>query len=78
MSEGKNTAGAAEFLTIGIRTGKCYAARETLRREIERAREEMKTAGPIHRRDLQKHIKRMETQLKVYDRYRRKAAIREG
>lgn len=69
---------AAEFLTIGIRAGKCYAARETLVQQISKAREEMKTAGPIHRRDLQKHIKRMETQLKVYDRYRRKATIREG
>lgn len=40
---------------------------------ISRIREEKKaaqTAGAIHRRDLHKHIKRMERQLREYDRYR--------
>lgn len=41
---------------------------------IRKIREEMKTAGPVHRRDLWKHLRRMEAQLKQYDRYRKGAA----
>ena len=38
--------------------------REELKQKIAAAKMELKTAGPIHRRDLQKHIHRMEIALK--------------
>ena len=34
---------------------------------IRAAERELLTAGPIHRRDLQKHINRMKKELKIYD-----------
>lgn len=30
-------------------------------------------AGPIHRRDLQKHLRRMQKELRDYDRFQREA-----
>lgn len=33
------------------------------------ARQELKTAGPIHRKDLTRHIRRMERELRDYDRF---------
>ena len=47
--------------------------REELEEKIMQAKEEMKTAGPVHRRDLRKHMKRMQDELRQYDRYRREA-----
>lgn len=43
--------------------------RELLVDKINRAKEELKTAGAIHGRDLRKHIHRMESQIRRYDRY---------
>lgn len=40
---------------------------------IRAAKAELKTAGPHHRRDLQKHIKRMQKELLIYDRYHQMA-----
>lgn len=40
---------------------------------IRAAKEQLKTAGPCHRRDLQKHIRRMQKELKIYDILHRKA-----
>lgn len=37
--------------------------------KIKAAKAELKTAGPFHRRDLLKHIHRMEKELKIYDSY---------
>ena len=36
-------------------------------------KEEARKAGPIHRRDLLKHIRRMERELRDYDRFHREA-----
>ena len=43
---------------------------EEMREKIRKAEEELKTAGPIHRRDLHKHIKRMRRELIIYARYK--------
>ena len=43
--------------------------REEYAAKLNAAREELKTAGPIHRRDLIKHIRRMEHELRDYDRF---------
>lgn len=43
--------------------------RDQLVEKIRRTKREMKTAGPIHKRDLGKHLKRMQAQLKQYDAY---------
>ena len=37
--------------------------------KLTAARQEWETAGPIHRRDLIKHIRRMERELRDYDRF---------
>lgn len=42
---------------------------------IAAAKEELKTAGPRHRRDLLKHIHRMQKELLIYDRYQQQARI---
>ena len=39
---------------------------------IRAAEKELKSAGPIHHKDLQKHINRMKKDLKIYDFYHRK------
>ena len=49
-------------------------AREKFVQELEAAKAEIKTAGPIHRRDLQKHIRDMERELRDYDRFHKDAA----
>lgn len=50
---------------------------ETMRNQqkarIYAAKHELKTAGPYHRRDLLKHIHRMEKELLIYDRYQQAA-----
>ena len=56
------------------RSGNTYQARTELKEKIRKAQEELKTAGPIHSRDLQKHIRRMRNQLRIYDRYHRGVA----
>lgn len=42
---------------------------------IYAAKQELKTAGPHHRRDLLKHIHRMQKELLIYDRYQQQARI---
>lgn len=38
---------------------------------INAAKEQLKTAGPIHRKDLKKYIRRLEKELRDYDRFHR-------
>ena len=45
--------------------------REQLAAKLRKAKEELKTAGPIHKRDLQKHIWRMQREINDYDRFRK-------
>lgn len=47
-------------------------ARERHITEIRRLEQELHSAGPIHRKDLQKHINRLKKELKIYDFYMRK------
>ena len=47
--------------------------REQLIEKIEMTKAAIPFAGPIHRRDLRKHMKRMMAQLKQYDRYQKEA-----
>ena len=47
--------------------------RAELVNKIRKAEAELKTAGPIHARDLHKHIKRMKKELSTYDRYQAEA-----
>jgi len=49
--------------------------REQLVEKIMQTMTEMKTAGPVHWRDLRKHLKRMQAQLKQYDRFRAKQGV---
>ena len=51
-------------------------SREELVEEIRVTEQAMKRAGPMHYRDLRKHLKRMIAELKKYDRYQ--AAARQG
>lgn len=50
--------------------------REELKEKIKTAETALMFAGPIHRKDLQKHIRRMKAQLAQYDRFQ--AAARRG
>ena len=50
--------------------------REKIVEKIRRAESALHSAGPIHTRDLHKHIKRMRRELKQYDRYQ--AAARQA
>ena len=50
--------------------------RNELVAKIRKAQEEIKTAGYPHRRDLGKHLKRMQAQLAQYDRFQ--SAARRG
>lgn len=56
-----------EMITMPPRTGKVFMARMELEEKIMQTKNEMKTAGPVHRRDLRKHLKRMTAQLRQYD-----------
>ena len=47
--------------------------RDQLIERIEMTKKAIQFAGPVHRRDLRKHLKRMATELKKYDRYRKEA-----
>ena len=51
-------------------------SRDQLIERIEMAKKAIQFAGPVHRRDLRKHIKRMTAQLAQYDRHR--AAAEQG
>lgn len=50
--------------------------RNELVEEIRKKKEEAKRSGPIHRRDLWKHIHRMERELLDYDRFQEEAGQR--
>nr|DAR32257.1 MAG TPA: hypothetical protein [Caudoviricetes sp.] len=50
--------------------------REILVRKIRQAKVDLKTAGVIHRRDLQKHIRRIECELRDYDRFHARAHLK--
>lgn len=52
--------------------------REQLIQKIAAAKEELKTAGKIHSRDLRKHIHRMEKELRDYDYFQRVSASRKS
>ena len=56
----------------------CMSAlsRTDLIARIAAARAELKKSGPIHKRDLTKHIHRMERELRDYDRFQAEAATR--
>ena len=56
-----------EMITMPPRTGKVFMARIELEEKIMQTKRAMKTAGPVHRRDLRKHLKRMLAQLRQYD-----------
>ena len=45
---------------------------------IRAAKEQLKTAGPHHRRDLLKHIHRMQKELTIYDKYQQAAKAARG
>jgi hypothetical protein len=45
---------------------------------IRAAKEQLKTAGPHHRRDLLKHIHRMQKELLIYDKYQQAAKTARG
>ena len=45
---------------------------------IRAAKEQLKTAGPHHRRDLLKHIHRMQKELLIYDKYQQAAKAARG
>jgi len=55
---------------------------ETMRDEhkarIRAAKQELKTAGPHHRRDLLKYIHRMQKELLIYDKYQQAAKATRG
>ena len=50
------------------------SAREQHLEKLRLAKEEVKTAGTIHKRDLIRQIKRMEKELRIYDWYHAKQA----
>lgn len=50
--------------------------REELVARIAAAKEELEQAGTIHRRDLTKYIRRMERELRDYDRFQSEAKMR--
>jgi len=62
-----------EMITMPPRTGKVFMARLELEEKIMQTRQEMKKAGPVHRRDLGKHLKRMLAQVAQYDRFQAEA-----
>lgn len=39
--------------------------------KIRAVRVELAKAGPIHRRDLRRHLRRLQSELRAYDRYRK-------
>lgn len=53
-------------------------AREEWLEKIRTAKAELKTAGLHHRRDLIKHIHRMQKELMIYDKYQQAAKAARG
>ena len=47
--------------------------RDELIERIDMTRKAIQFAGPVHRRDLRKHLKRMLAQLRQYDRFQEAA-----
>lgn len=47
--------------------------RSELAEKIRIAKDALMFSGPMHRRDLQKHIRRMEKELRDYDRFQEQA-----
>lgn len=47
--------------------------REQMEEKIMQTKTEIKSAGPVHRRDLRKRLKRMLAQLAQYDRFQEAA-----
>ena len=47
--------------------------RDELIEKIDTTKKAIMFAGPVHRRDLRKHLKRMMVELKKYDRYQKEA-----
>ena len=52
--------------------------REELRERIKAKRKEKETAGEIHRRDLEREIRRMEKELMTYCHYQEAYKKRQG
>ena len=52
--------------------------REQLVEKIMQTKREIKTAGPVHRRDLRKHLKQMLAQLRQYDAFQAAAKRKVG
>lgn len=52
--------------------------REQMEERIMQTRREINSAGPVHKRDLQKHLKRMLAQLAQYDRFQTDARRKVG
>lgn len=52
--------------------------REQLIEKISATKTAMMTAGPVHRRDLGKHMRRMLAQLRQYDAYQAQAGRKVG
>ena len=52
--------------------------REKHKDAIRAAKEQLKTAGLHHRRDLLKHIHRMQKELMIYDKYQQAAKEARG
>ena len=46
-------------------------SREEHVEKIRKAKEELKTAGTIHRKDISRYIRRLEKELRIYDSYHR-------
>ena len=46
-------------------------SREEYVDRIRAAKTELKTAGAIHKKDLQRYIRRLEKELRIYDNYHR-------
>ena len=61
-----------------LRNAEVFMNRDELQERIRKAEAELKTAGPIHARDLRKFIRRMKKELIIYGRYREAAAGRES
>ena len=47
--------------------------RDELQEKIKLTETAIMFAGPIHRRDLQKHLRKMQKELQDYDRFQREA-----
>lgn len=67
-----------EMITMPPRSGKVFMARMELEEKIMQTKHEIKTAGPVHRRDLRKHLKRMLAQLRQYDAFQATAQRKVG